>query len=89
MPGVPPALLLAALLVLIGTQVASLIAPRRPPYLLRLALSALAVLGGELLGRTGGGWLALGDLHPALDAVLVGSLQWGATWWWGRRRQPA
>jgi hypothetical protein len=80
---------LAALLVLIGTQVASLVAPRRPPYWLRLALSAVAVLGGELLGRTGGGWLALGDLHPALDAVLLGTVQWAATWWWGRRRQTA
>jgi hypothetical protein len=53
--------------------------------LLRLALSALAVLGGELLGRTGSGWLAVGDLHPALDALLMGALQWGATWWWDRR----
>jgi hypothetical protein len=88
-PAVPPALLLAALLALIGTQVASLIAPRRPPYAVRLAISAIAVLGGELLGMTGRGWLAVGDLHPVLDAALIAAGQWAVTWWWAHRRRPA
>ena len=82
---VPPALLLAALLILLGTQLAYTVAPRTPPYLIRLGLSAVAVLLGEGLGAIGvGARLALGDLHPVNDLVILAILQWASGWWAGR-----
>ena len=80
-------LLLAVLMALLATQVACLLAPRAPHYLIRLGLSVLAVLLGEALGRLGvGGRLALGELHPVTDLVLLVIIQWAGTRW--LRRQP-
>jgi len=80
---------LAALLILLGTQLAYVVAPRAPRYLVRLGLSALAVLLGEALAVSGvGGSLALGELHPVNDLVVLAIVQWAATRW-ARRLQPA
>ncbi|TMG38541.1 MAG: hypothetical protein E6H92_05620 [Chloroflexi bacterium] len=88
-PAVPPAFLLAILLILLSTQVAYVVWPRRPNYLFRLALSAVAFGLGEL-GATVilGSRLALGDLHPAVDLVLLAGLQLAATRWAGRDEEP-
>lgn len=84
---IPPSVLLALLFVLLGTQIAYLAAPRAPRYLVRLGLSAMAVIAGEALGRIGlGRALALGELHPVTDLVLLVALQWAGTRW--LRRQP-
>jgi hypothetical protein len=84
---IPPALLLALLIALLGTQVAYLLAPRAPHYLVRLGISALAVLLGEGLGLLGvGSRFALGEVHPINDLVFLVALQWGAGRW--LRRQP-
>ncbi|GAC1484437.1 MAG: hypothetical protein PVSMB9_10300 [Candidatus Dormibacteria bacterium] len=74
---IPPAFPLAVLLILLSTQLAYVIAPRAPHYLVRLGVSAVAVLLGELVGAAGlGQRLALGDLHPAIDVAFLFSLQW-------------
>jgi hypothetical protein len=74
---VPPVLVLAALLILLGTQVSYLLAPRAPHYLVRLGLSTLAVLIGEALSLVGpGARLALGELHPVADLALLAAFQW-------------
>jgi hypothetical protein len=84
---VPPVLLIALLLALLGTQTAYLLAPRTPPYLVRLGLSVVAVTLGEALGRLGvAANLAVGELHPVTDLVLLAVLQWAGTRW---PRQPA
>jgi hypothetical protein len=86
---IPPVFVLATLVILLGTQVAYLVAPRAPHYLVRLGLSALAVLVGEASGLAGvGAPLALGELHPVNDLVVLAVLQWAATAW-ARRAQPA
>jgi len=86
---VPPVFVLATLLILLGTQLAYVVAPRAPHYLVRLGLSAMAVLLGEALGVAGvGARLALGELHPVNDLVALAILQWAATRWM-RRAQPA
>jgi hypothetical protein len=86
---IPPVFVLATLLILLGTQLAYLVAPRAPHYLVRLGLSALAVLLGEALGVAGvGARLAVGELHPVNDLVVLAILQWGATRWM-RRALPA
>jgi hypothetical protein len=65
------------------------VAPRAPHYLVRLGLSALAVLLGEALGVAGvGARLVLGELHPVNDLVALAILQWAATRW-VRHIQPA
>ncbi|HET9848006.1 MAG TPA: hypothetical protein VFR68_05565 [Candidatus Dormibacteraeota bacterium] len=82
-----PVFALALLLILLGTQVAYVIAPRAPHYLIRLGLSALAVLLGEALGLLGvGGRLALGELHPVTDVAVLTLLHWAGSRW--LRRQP-
>ena len=84
---VPPVVVLAALLTLLGTQVAYVAAPRAPHYLVRLGLSVLAVLLGEGLAVVGiGGRLALGELHPVTDIAVLALLQWAGSHW--LRRQP-
>ena len=86
---VPPVFVLATLVILLGTQLAYIVAPRAPHYLVRLALSALAVLIGEGLGFAGvGARLTLGELHPVIDLAVLAVLQWAATRWI-RREQPA
>jgi hypothetical protein len=86
---IPPVFVLAALVILLGTQLAYVVAPRAPHYLVRLGLSALAVLLGEALGVAGvGARLALGELHPVNDLVALAILQWAATLW-VRHIQPA
>ena len=80
---------LAALIILLGTQLAYVVAPRAPRYLIRLGLSALAVLLGEAFGIAGvGAQLALGELHPVNDLVALGIVHWAAARW-ARRVQPA
>jgi hypothetical protein len=84
---IPPAVLLALLLVLLGTQLAYVVAPRAPHYLVRLGVSALSVAAGEALGALGvGAHLAIGELHPLNDLALLAGLQWAATRWMGRAR---
>jgi len=79
---VPPVLLIALLLALLGTQTAYLLAPRAPHYLVRLGLSVLAVMLGEALGRLGvAAHLAIGELHPVTDLVFLVVLQWAGTRW--------
>jgi hypothetical protein len=86
---IPPVVVLAALVILLGTQLAYVVAPRAPHYLVRLGLSTLAVLLGEALGVAGvGARLALGELHPVNDLVALAILQWAATRW-VRHIQPA
>lgn len=71
-----PALLLAAVAVLLLAQVVRLVLPGRGPYLMVLGLSAAGVAGGELLARLGGvGGPALGALHPGPDLVATALLQ--------------
>jgi hypothetical protein len=86
---IPPVFVLAALVILLGTQLAYVVAPRAPQYLIRLGLSALAVLLGEALAVAGvGAGLALGELHPVNDLVALAIAQWAVTLW-VRRAQPA
>ncbi len=86
---IPPVFVLATLLILLGTQLAYLVAPRAPQYLTRLGLSTLAVLAGEALGIAGvGPRLALGELHPINDLAILAVLQWAVTRW-TRREQVA
>ncbi len=86
---VRPVFVLAMLVILLGTQLAYVVAPRAPHYLVRLGLSTLAVLLGEALGVAGvSARLALGELHPVNDLVVLAILQWAATRWM-RRAQPA
>jgi hypothetical protein len=86
---IPPVFVLAALVILLGTQLAYVLAPRAPHYLVRLGLSALAVLLGEAFGVAGlGAPLVIGDLHPVNDLVALAIVQWAATLW-VRRAQPA
>jgi hypothetical protein len=74
---IPPAFVLAVLLILLGTQLAYAIAPRAPHYLVRLGISAVAVLLGEAIGSAGlGQALAVGDLHPATDLAFLAIFQW-------------
>jgi len=85
---VPPVFVLAMLVILLGTQLAYLVAPRAPHYLVRLGLSTLAVLLGEGLGAAGlGARLAVGELHPINDLAVLALLQWAGTRWI-RREQP-
>lgn len=86
---VPPVFVLATLVIMLGTQLAYIVAPRAPHYLVRLALSALAVLIGEGLGFAGvGARLTLGELHPVNDLAVLAVLQWAGTRWI-RPEQPA
>ena len=86
---VPPVFVLATLVILLGTQLAYVVAPRAPHYLVRLALSALAVLVGEAAGLAGvGARLTIGELHPVNGLAVLAVLQWAGTRW-VRREQPA
>jgi len=86
---IPPVFVLATLVILLGTQLAYVVAPRAPHYLVRLALSGLAVLIGEGLGLAGvGARLMLGELHPVNDLAVLAIVQWAGTRWI-RREQPA
>jgi hypothetical protein len=67
---------LAALLVLIATQVTRLVVPGRGPYPWTLLLSAAGLIGGEIVA--GSGYLAfpaIGVVHPVADAVVIAVLQ--------------
>ena len=75
------------MLILLGTQISYLVAPRAPHYLLRLVLSTLAVLTGEGLSLLGpAARLAVGELHPVADLALLALVQWAGTRF--LRRQP-
>lgn len=83
----PPVIPLALLVILLGTQVAYIAAPRSPHYVVRLALSAVAVLAGEGLAALGvGSRLAIGELHPVTDLAVLAALQWAGGRW--LKRQP-
>jgi len=84
---IPPAFVLAALLILLGTQLAYVVAPRAPHFLVRLGLSTGAVIAGEVLGVLGvGARLVLGDLHLVNDLAILAVLQWASGWWAGREQ---
>jgi hypothetical protein len=84
---IAPVFLLAVLVILLGTQLAYLVAPRAPHYLVRLGLSTLAVLIGEGLGLLGAGSrLTLGELHPLNDLLVLAVVQWAASRWIGREQ---
>jgi hypothetical protein len=84
---IAPVFVLAMLVVLLGTQLAYLVAPRSPHFLIRLGLSVLAVLIGEALGAFGvGPRLTLGELHPLNDLTLLAVFQWAGTRWIGREQ---
>jgi len=84
---IAPVFVLAMLVILLGTQLAYLVAPRAPNYLVRLGLSALAVLIGEGLGLLGAGpHLSLGELHPLNDLALLALFQWAGSRWIGREQ---
>ena len=80
---IAPVFLLAMLVILLGTQLAYLVAPRAPHYLVRLGLSTLAVLIGEGLGLLGVG-PRLGELHPLNDLAVLALVQWAGSRWIGR-----
>jgi hypothetical protein len=83
---IAPVFVLAVLVILLGTQLAYLVAPRAPHYLVRLGLSTMAVLIGEGLGWLGAGSrLTLGELHPVNDLVVLALVQWAASRWIGRQ----
>jgi hypothetical protein len=84
---IAPVFLLAVLVILLGTQLAYLVAPRAPHFLVRLGLSTVAVLIGEGLGLLGAGpRLTLGELHPLNDLVVLVLVQWAASRWIGREQ---
>jgi hypothetical protein len=84
---IAPVLPLAMLVVLLATQLAYLVAPRTPHYLVRLGLSTLAVLIGEGLGLLGvGPRLTLGELHPLNDLAVLAVFQWAGSRWIGREQ---
>jgi hypothetical protein len=84
---IPPVFVLAALLILLGTQLAYLVVPRAPHYLVRLGLSLVAVLVGEGLGLLGvGPRITLGELHPLNDLAVLAVLQWAGSRWIGREQ---
>lgn len=71
-----PGLVLAAILVVIATQTARVVAPGRGPYLWTLLLSAAGLVAGEIVA--GSGHLsqpALGVLHPLADLLAISVLQ--------------
>jgi hypothetical protein len=82
----PPVLVLALLVIMLGTQVAYIAAPRAPHYVVRLGLSTVAVLAGEGLALLGvGGRLAIGELHPVTDLAVLIALQWAGSRWLRRQ----
>ena len=84
---VAPVFLLALLVILLGTQLSYLVAPRAPHYLVRLGLSTVAVLVGEGLGLLGAGpRLTLGELHPLNDLTVLALFQWAGSRWIGREQ---
>jgi hypothetical protein len=79
-PAIPPVVALAVLLALLATQVAYMLAPSRAGYLLRLLTSAVAVGIGEAVGTLGlYPHLAVGDLHPLPDLVILAAAHWSLT----------
>lgn len=73
--------MLAALLVLIATQVTRLVVPGRGPYPWTLLLSAAGLIGGEIVA--GSGYLAhpaIGVVHPVADLLVIAVLQAGGAY---------
>ena len=67
-----PAIVVGALLVLIGAQATRVIAPRRLGYVRVLALAAAGLACGELLANVlHSGGPRLGLLHPAADVAAI------------------
>jgi Co/Zn/Cd efflux system component len=85
-----PAIVVAALFVLIGAQATRLLAPRRLGYLWALLLAAAGLVSAEGVAaalHTGGP--QLGVLHPAADALgVLGFELAGALLTPARRRGP-
>ncbi|MFN2451620.1 MAG: hypothetical protein ABR541_04635 [Candidatus Dormibacteria bacterium] len=75
-----PGVVLAGLLVLLSAQLTHLMRRRRGRYVVCLLLSAVGLVGGELLAAAGHlGRPTLGVLHPVADAVLIVALQVAGT----------
>jgi len=71
-----PGLVLAAVVVLLSAQVTHLLRRGRGPHLVRLGLSALGLVGGELLAADGHlRRPTFGVLHPLADLVVIVALQ--------------
>jgi len=71
-----PGLVLAALLVLLATQVTRLVAPRRGPYAWTLLLSVAGLVSGELIAASGHlDRPAVGVVHPLADVLVIAAVQ--------------
>ncbi|HEY8756352.1 MAG TPA: hypothetical protein VIN65_08410 [Candidatus Dormibacteraeota bacterium] len=67
-----PGIVLAVLIVAIGTQLTRLLVPRRGNYLVAMVCAVMGLLGAELVALSGHGGPALGSVHPAADVVGIG-----------------
>jgi uncharacterized membrane protein YwaF len=86
---VSPALGLAILFILIGAQVARLVAPRRLAYAWVLLLAAIGLLAAELLATAAHfGGPSLGVLHPVADVIGIVMCEFAGALLSGRRRVP-
>ena len=71
-----PGLVLAALLVLLATQITRFVAPRRGPYAWTLLLSVAGLVIGELIAATGHfDGPSIGVVHPLADIAVVTIVQ--------------
>jgi hypothetical protein len=85
---VSPALGLAILFILIGAQVARLVAPRLA-YAWVLLLAAIGLLAAELLATAAHfGGPSLGVLHPVADVIGIVMCEFAGALISGRRRVP-
>ena len=71
-----PGLVLAALLVLLATQITRVVSPRRAPYAWTLLLSVAGLVIGELIAASGHlDGLAIGVVHPVADVLCIAAVQ--------------
>jgi len=71
-----PGLVLAALLVLLATQVVRVVAPGRGPYAWTLLLSVAGLVTGELVAASGHlDGAAVGVVHPVADVLVIAAVQ--------------
>ena len=84
-----PGLVLAALLVLLATQVTRLAAPGRGPYAWTLLLSVAGLVIGELLAASGHlDRPGVGVVHPVAELLMISALQGLGLLLVGPRRTP-
>jgi len=73
---VSPALILGALLVLIGAQVTRVVAPRQGSYVVAFVLAAAGFVAAELFAiATHIGGPGLGALHPLADVAGIAAAE--------------